>query len=97
MKPVSDAGRTFECRHADVWPPAPAYTNDDPLTVRAERGDDAMIRYLAWRRDCGLMRMDLTKCGTCPHIIVDGVARTGPGVNGMVPPFMRRTRVKRSG
>ena len=97
MKPVTDADRTLECRHADVWPPAPAYTDEDPLTVRAERGDDAMARYLTWRRDCGLMRMDPAKCVGCQHVIVDGVARTGPGVNGVVPPFMRRTRVRRSG
>lgn len=95
MKPTADSDQTLECRHADVWPPAPAYMNEDPLAVRDTAGDDAMVRYLAWRRDCGLLRMDPSKCRACPHVVIDGVPATRVGTGGVIPPFMRRTKGRR--
>ncbi len=95
MKPISADGHTLDCRHADAWPPAPAYTDEDPQTVRAVYGDDAMARYATWRRECGLLRMDPAKCPTCPHVVVDGTPRTTPGANGVAPPFMRRSKARR--
>lgn len=96
MRPVQDGDATLTCRHADVWPPAPAYTDEDPATVRASRGDDAAARYATWRRDCGIMRMDPDRCRTCPHVVVDGTPTTPVGGGGIAPPFMRRTRTRRS-
>lgn len=96
MKPVTHDGVNLSCRHADAWPPAPAYTGDDPLEVRAARGDDAMARYTTWQRECGLLRMDPSRCRACPHVVVDGVPANPVGGGGIVPPFMRRTRVRRS-
>lgn len=92
MRPVQDGASTMSCRHADVWPPAPAYTNEDPLDVRASRGEDAAARYVTWQRECGLMRMDTSRCRTCPHVITDGVPVTPVGGGGIAPPFMRRKR-----
>ena len=96
MRPLPSDGVTLSCRHAAAWPPAPAYTGADPLEVRAERGDDAMARYITWQRECGLMRMNPDKCLVCPHVIVDGVPVKPIGGGGIAPPFMRRTRVRRS-
>ena len=96
MKPIQDAGMTLSCRHAATWPPAHAYMDADPLEVRADRGDDAMARYMTWQRECGLMRMDPDKCRACRHIFVDGAPVNPSGGGGIAPPFMRRTRVRRS-
>jgi hypothetical protein len=96
MRPLPSDGVTLSCRHADVWPPAPAYTGADPLEVRAERGDDAMTRYITWQRDCGILRMDPSKCRACPHVFIDGVPAGPVGGGSTAPPFMRRTRVRRS-
>jgi len=96
MKSILDGGQHLVCRHERVWPPAPAFMGSDALDVRSERGDDAMTRYLTWQRDCGLMSMDPSKCRSCKHIIVDGVPTTPVGTSSVAPPFMRRTRVRRS-
>lgn len=90
MRQIESEGKTYECRHGDVWPPAHAYMGTDPLTVRAEHGEEAMSRYQVWQRECGLLRMDATKCSNCPHVIVDGVPRTKS--NAVMPPFMRRMK-----
>lgn len=96
MRAVTDGDATLSCRHANAWPPAPAYTGAAPLDVRAERGDDAMARYVTWQRECGLMRMDPSRCRSCPHVLADGVPVNPVGGGGIAPPFMRRTRVRRS-
>lgn len=96
MKPLRDGDDTLSCRHASTWPPAPAYTGANPLEVRAERGDDAMTRYVTWQRECGLLRMNPSKCRACPHVVVDGVPVKPTGGGGIAPPFMRRTRARRS-
>lgn len=92
MKAVTHQGNVLTCKHADEWPPAPAYMNDDPLTVRAVAGEAEMTRYLTWKRDCGILRMDAAKCRACPHVVLDGVPASRVGSSGVHPPFMRVRR-----
>ena len=96
MKPIPSNAGILSCRHGKTWPPASAYMGLSPTEVRAERGDEAMARYLIWQRDCGLLAMNPDKCRACPHVLVAGVPAVPAGSGGVHPPFMRRTRRKRS-
>jgi hypothetical protein len=95
MKPTADGGDTLTCRHEGVWPPAPAYLNETPDAVRANYGEDTLARFHIWRKECGLMTMNPERCRTCPHVFVNGKSQTPKDGGGVMPPFMRRIRVKR--
>lgn len=69
---------TYLCVHWRSFPPLGA--GEDPEALRAAKTitDEQYNHLLIWKRDCGLMEMDPSKCLTCPHRRQVAWKTTGP-------------------
>lgn len=58
---------TFICAHWKTFPPTGAGGNVENLRANKSIDTPQYNRLLLWERICGLMRMEESKCLTCPH------------------------------
>ena len=61
---------SFACAHWRSFPPIEAYQGEgaDALRAAGVIDDVQRQRVQVWERVCGLLRMDDSKCRTCPHV-----------------------------
>lgn len=65
----------FACVHWKNWPPPEAF-GDESIEDLRKKGlvtNEQYQQYHVWQRVCGLVKMDESKCRTCPHVRVIGV------------------------
>ena len=95
----SEEGVEYRCKHERVWPPIEAFVYGP--TAEHSRYIVADTKYQqikTWERVCGLLKMDLTKCDTCPHVLVDGVSAqsVAPTIhNPRINAFRKQRRVEK--
>ena len=72
MRPLKTDTETLCCIHWRTWPPLKAfeYHGQKGLDLYRAGHLDAneFQRFGIWERDCGLMRMEETKCRACKHV-----------------------------
>lgn len=86
-------GKTFSCSRWESWPPAEILAYENSETVRQVKGNEAYARARVWEQACGLLKMDPSKCVTCPFVLVDGKALTKQGSQGRPPRTVTATRM----
>jgi len=75
MRPIrvtGDDGKetTFACIHWRNFPTKFASVTEDPESLRARKvmSDTEYQRHQVWQRECGIVKMDESKCLQCPHV-----------------------------
>lgn len=68
IKNVADQDVTLLCTHREDWPPAHARLPSTPDQLRAAGAIDEVKhqQLQTWEKHCGLMKMEASKCSTCP-------------------------------
>lgn len=87
-------GVTISCRNGSLWPPKTAWGQQEPAVIRSVYGEADYNRHLVWKRDCGLLQMNLERCMGCPLVLVDGKS-TVPA-RTILPPFMLLSKPRKS-
>ena len=74
-------GAEHTCSQASYWPPVEveAYDGASAQELRYEVTDLIYQRIRTWERVCGLMKMDASKCLSCPNVLIDGERKTPVG------------------
>lgn len=72
MRPLKTERDTICCIHWRNWPPIKAFDVNGRSGADLYRSGviDAveLQRWQVWERDCGLLKMDESKCRTCLHV-----------------------------
>ena len=74
---VSEDGVEYRCKHERVWPPIEAFVYGPTAQhSRYKVADRKYQQIRTWEQVCGLLKMDLTKCAACPHVVANGVSES---------------------
>jgi hypothetical protein len=72
LRPLKTPTDYIACHHWRAWPPLAALEHPDQTGIEMYRNGDidgvGLQRFQIWERDCGLFKMDESKCKTCPHV-----------------------------
>jgi hypothetical protein len=95
MGSVAHEEATLTCALGHEWPPLEAVAYGPSLEAREKVTPHVYERIKVWERVCGLYEMDLDKCPSCPHRVVDGVPVSSPGGSGPTPKMYSLKRRRR--
>lgn len=76
MRPIRVTGEnggeetTYACFHWRNFPTKFASVSEEPEALRARKvmTDVEYQRHQVWQRECGILKMDESKCLGCPHV-----------------------------
>ena len=94
MNTMTVRDETWECRLANLWPPAAARLEETPEELRdaKELDEDKYQRLKTWERLCGQLEMKWEVCCACERLLVNGQPREEPNHFNPPPPTHRRMK-----
>ncbi|MDB4278258.1 hypothetical protein N9917_01510 [Deltaproteobacteria bacterium] len=87
----------LHCTHAGEWPPAHTRLDESFESQRA-RNFITEVKYqqlLVWKKNCGLAKMDESKCSTCPLALREEGGKLvthAPDVTTSSKPYFARSK-----
>lgn len=103
MKPIVVDNIIYHCQYEMQWPPAHAWTTDTPAYLRGTGAISEVDfqRIQVWQRVCGIRKMDMARCQSCPHLMIETAkgmvsAKEVEKPATMLPPCGRRPKAIRT-